>query len=402
MTGWINRSSGFTFDRDFTIGGAAARGPVAGGVVVDARHQRKAFGADQFYGNSPSKEWTDQTIASGSWTATSGGWVTSTRAAYRNHGDHFRWDINRPGFAENRHRTNAIEGQVLASHALTTRGTVAVGGSAGGDWISSSNLGDHEFSRLAVFAEAAVPLGARATARGGVRVDHFSGFGSSTSPTAAVVARINDEFTLRASASRGFRVPSFTELYYHDPANLGSPDLRPEHGWTLDGGVEWAHGAWLASVSPFRRWDDDVIDWVKGAPADLWRSTNVRDVTSTGFEALVVRRWKSAFLRLHYAGLNVDAPELTQMSKYVLEYARHQSGGSLTVPVIAGFRAAVNVDHRHRFDGQNYDLVGLRISRGFSRGDIYFDVANALDETYQEVAGVAMPGRWMSVGFRLR
>jgi hypothetical protein len=86
-----------------------------------------------------------------------------------------------PGFAENRHRTNAIEGHVLASHSLTASGaTVAVGGSAGGDWITSSNLGDHAFSRMAVFAEAAVPLGTRATARGGVRIDHFSDFGSST------------------------------------------------------------------------------------------------------------------------------------------------------------------------------------------------------------------------------
>lgn len=403
LTGWFNRSSGFTFDREFTIGGAAGRGALVHGLVVDARHQRKAFGADQFYGNSPSKEWTDQTLGSGTWTAASRGWVTSTRAAYRNHGDHFRWDINRPGFAENRHRTNAIEGHFLASHSLTANGgTVAVGGSAGGDWIASSNLGDHAFSRMAVFAEAAVPLGTRATARGGVRVDHFSDFGSSTSPTGSVVIRVTDEFTVRGSASRGFRVPSFTELYYHDPANQGSPDLRPEHGWTLDGGAEWARGPWVVSVSPFRRWDDDVIDWVKDAPADLWRSTNVRDVTSTGFETFVIRRWRSAFVRVHYAGLKVEAPDLTQLSKYVLEYARHQSGGSLTVPVVAGFRAAVNVDHRHRLDGQEYDLVGFRLSKGFTRGEIYFDVANAFDETYHEVAGVTMPGRWMSIGFRLR
>ena len=72
------------------------------------------------------------------------------------------------------------------------------------------------------------------------------------------------------------------------------------------------------------------------------------------------------------------------------------------MPVVAGFRAAVNVDHRHRLDGQEYDLVGFRASKGFARGEIYFDVANAFDETYHEVAGVTMPGRWMSIGFRLR
>jgi outer membrane cobalamin receptor len=336
-----------------------------------------------------------------SWSRSAGGWVTSTRASYRNHGDHFRWDINRPGFAENRHRTNAVEGLFVASRAVTNGAAVSLGASGGGDWIASSNLGDHEFGRVAIFAEGSASLGG-ATVRGGLRVDQFSNFGSSANPTASVSVRLSDEFTVRSAVSRGFRVPSFTELYYHDPANLGNPDLQPEHGWTLDGGAEWERGPWSASVSPFRRWDHDVIDWVKDAPADLWRSTNVRDVTSTGFEAVVMRRWKDAFLRLHYAGLKVDAPALTQMSKYVLEYARHQAGGSLTLPIGAGFRAAVNVDHRDRLDGQEYDLVGVRISRGFKRGEVFVDVANALDESYTEVAGVVMPGRWVSIGFRLR
>ena len=180
-----------------------------------------------------------------------------------------------------------------------------------------------------------------------------------------------DEIRVRGSASRGFRIPTFTELYYRDPANQDNPD-PPETGWSPDGGPEWAHGHGWLSVSPYRRWDEDVIDWVKAAPADLWHSTNVRDVTTTGVETFVMRRWKSAFVRVHYAGLRVDAPDLTQLSKYVLEYARHQSGGSLTVPVVAGFRAAVNVDHRHRLDGQEYDLVGFRASKGFSaRRDLF-------------------------------
>jgi iron complex outermembrane receptor protein len=152
----------------------------------------------------------------------------------------------------------------------------------------------------------------------------------------------------------------------------------------------------------FRRWDEDVIDWVRASPAERYRSTNVRDVTATGFEASLGRRWARAALRLYYAGLNVDAPELALQSKYLLEYARHQSGGSLTVPVGAGFRLALSVDHRHRVDGQSYRLVTARVSHAWKRLDLFVDGTNLLNETYQEIAGVAMPGRWITAGFTVK
>ena len=159
---------------------------------------------------------------------------------------------------------------------------------------------------------------------------------------------------------------------------------------------------WSGSLSIFRRWDEDVIDWVRATTAERFRATNVRDVTATGFEASLSRRWSSATLRLYYAGLTVDAPALTIISRYLLEYARHQSGGSISVPVGAGVRVALNVDHRHRSDAQSYDLVSLRLSRGFKRATMFVDATNLLDETYHEVVGVAMPGRWITAGVTIK
>ncbi|MBK9241317.1 MAG: hypothetical protein IPL75_13910 [Acidobacteria bacterium] len=43
------------------------RGLVGRALTLDLRHQRRAFGANGFYGNSPSKEWTDQTLVSARW-----------------------------------------------------------------------------------------------------------------------------------------------------------------------------------------------------------------------------------------------------------------------------------------------------------------------------------------------
>jgi outer membrane receptor protein involved in Fe transport len=141
---------------------------------------------------------------------------------------------------------------------------------------------------------------------------------------------------------------------------------------------------------------------VKPAPPDLWRATNIRDVTSTGFEASLTRTWQRVFFRLYYAGLEVDAPSLDLLSKYVLEYARHQSGGSLSVPVWGGVQAAVTVDHRHRLDGQSYDLVTLHVTRVVRRTELSLDATNLLDAHYHEVTGVEMPGRWVTASVTVR
>jgi iron complex outermembrane receptor protein len=402
MGAWGSRSSGFMFDRDFAQGGALLRGDATRELTVDVRHQRRTFGANGFYGASPSKEWTDGTLAGATWRRAGVSWVAVVRGAVRNHHDHFRWDINRPGFAENRHRTDAAEVSASVARGWSGGRRATFGVTAGGDRVRSSNLGNHTYSRAGVFGELLLPTAGRAVTQVGLRVDDYSTFGSSASPSIGSSVQVSPAVRVHASVSRAFRVPTFTELYYSDPANLGSPDLRAERGWSFDAGAEWAPDAWVLSLTPFWRWDENVIDWTRALPTDRWRSTNVRDVTTRGFEAAITRRFDAGLLRLYYSLLDVDAPALDVLSKYVLEYARHQSGGSIAAPVGAGVRLTVNVDHRHRLDGQSYQLVSARVSRPFGMLEVFVDGTNLLDEDYREIAGVVMPGRWITAGITIR
>src|SRR5687767_2739724 len=402
VSGWGSRSDGFMFDRDFASGGGAVRGVIGQSLTADVRHQRRGFGANGFYGNSPSKEWTDQTLASLKWMRTNERWTSTARVAVRNHGDHFRWDINRPGFAENRHRTNALDASVHVGRRVSDRLQLASGAGAGGDWIESSNLGDRTYGRGHGFVEAQWAGGPRWSAQAGARFDTYSTFGNAWSPSLSVAAWPAASVRLRASVSRAFRIPTFTERFYNDPAHQASASLRPEHGTALDGSVDVMARGWTFTASPFVRWDEDVIDWNRNSTAERWRTTNVRDVTTSGVEVSATRSVRSTLFRVHYAGLRVDAPALNVLSKYVLEYARHSAGLSATAPVGAGLRAALNTDYRHRADGQKYWLVGARVSRAFGQWDAFVEGSNLLDETYREIAGVLMPGRWLSAGIRVR
>jgi outer membrane cobalamin receptor len=402
LSGWGSRSAGFTFDRDFAQGGVAVRAPLQPSVIVDARHQRRAFGANGFYGASPSKEWTDQTLLTAAWRRSAGTWLTQVRGLYRRHGDHFRWDINRPGFAENRHGTDAVEATGTLERHFGGGGRVTAGGGGGGDWIASSNLGDHQYGRAFAFAEAHLPVHDRVSAQAGIRLDSYSTFGRAWTPSVAVSARVAEGWRLRGSASRAFRIPTFTELYYRDPAHQASGALVPEHGWAIDAGLDFRRGEWTAAFSPFFRRDSNVIDWVRARPTDLWQTTNVRDVATRGVELALARRSRAAMVRAHYAYLDVDAPQLAQLSKYVLEYARHAVGMSVSAPLPGLFRGSVQVDYRHRASAEAYSLVTARISRRIGGADLFVSGTNLLNVSYVEVPGVAMPGRWLTLGVSLR
>jgi iron complex outermembrane receptor protein len=401
LTGWLSRSGGFAFDRDHLLGGIVVRGPMAGGWRFDVRHQRRAFGANGFYGPSPSKEWTNQTVAGLGWLDETRGWQTEAGLHARQHGDHFRWDIARPGFAENRHRTRAAVLDVRTSRLFQPGARLTFGGSTGLDRITSSNLGNHSFASGAAFGELVVPLGDRAAVQTGLRWDGYSNFGRAWSPSVAFSAW-RGNVRLRASAAKAFRVPSFTELHYRDPSNLGSPDLVAERGWSLDAGIDGRHHGWDWSLTPFVRWDDNVIDWVRASPEDLWRSTNVRDVATSGVEASAGRIWSAASLRASYTALWVDAPALDVLSKYVLEYSRHAAALSLAVPAGAGFRVALTGEYRLRHDGQEYVLAGARVSRRSGTIEWFVEATNLLGVRYREIAGVDMPGRWVMAGLALR
>jgi len=399
---WGARSDGFMFDRDYAMGGASLRGRVRQGLTVDARHQRRAFGANGFYGNSPSKEWTDGTLVSAVWNGTRGAWSSQTRAAVRHHGDRFRWDINRPGFAENTHRTNAVDADLTMSRVVTPTVRLNLGTGGGGDRITSSNLGDHTYGRAYGFVETLWAPTARVSMQTGVRVDHYSTFGTTWNPSLSVSTVLRDRVRLRSSAARAFRIPTFTERFYSDPAHQASAALRPEQGWAVDAGLDLSVGRWTVGLSPFVRWDDDVIDWVRAVSTERWRTTNVHAVTTTGIELSATRRWTRALLCAHYTALDVDASQVSLLSKYVLDYVRQSAGLAVALP--AGWRTqlAVTADARDRVDGQRYVLVGGRLTRPVGRVAIHVEATNLLDETYREIAGVPMPGRTWSVGLGIR
>ena len=329
------------------------------------------------------------------------GALASIDGAYRTHGDRFVYDWHHPEISDNHHRTQAVSVNGRWRQALAPSTQLSLGASAGRDAIDSTSLGERTFARAGGVVELRQAIGSRVVVQPGIRVDRYNRFGTAWSPAVAASGWIAPKVRWRSTTGKSFRIPTYTELYYQDPNHLASSDLAPERGWSADGGVDAFAGGWTASATVYGRWDEDVIDWVRPVATERWHTTNIRDVTTRGVELGLSRRAGPALWSVRYTGQHADAPTLSLLSKYVLDYAPRAfslAGATTWNRVDLGS----HVTYTKRADGRDYWVAALRIGRGFGRAEAYVDIANAFDQAYQEVKGVDMPGRWVKVGLRLR
>ena len=400
----VNRSDGFTFDREFHSLGFSSYTQLGERSRISISHLDKAFGANGFYGPSPSKEWTNSTLlAFDQHWLTSPTWDLSTQASYRTHGDHFLYDVRRPGFFENRHRTHALGIQARLRHTVSESTHWTIGGDLGEDWITSNNLGDHSFDRGSVMAELQRKLGAKAVLSPSIRFDSYSGFGRAVSPSLSGSWWVLPKVKLRSSVGHAFRIPTFTELYYTDPNNQASATLKPEQAWGGETGADWLfHSSWMATLSLFIRDERDVIDWVRETPQQKWRTTNLRKVRSDGMEIGLQHLLPTGRVEFQYTLIDSDAGDIPYLSKYILDYARHSVSGFASLNLPRQFSVGPRISFKRRNDGRQYWVLDSRVARSFGRMVFYVEGSNLTDSHYQEITGVDMPGRWLRTGLEWR
>jgi iron complex outermembrane receptor protein len=406
VSGSISRSSGFMFDRDFKIVTASSRTAISDHTTVFASVLRKEFGANGFYGPSPSREWTNQALLAADHRLRVLDWSLEIDASYRTHGDRFVYRQHNPAYSDNRHRTHEVIGTVRASRSLGEGGRLTVGGEGGTDWIRSTKLGDHKTHRVSGFAEWRRTVSDRSDFDVSLRVDHYTEFGASWSPALGIGWWFSPSVRVRASAGRAFRVPSFTERYYSDPNHLARAEIVPETAWTGEAGVDvfLSDDLWLR-MTVFGRADQNVIDWQRPFNGVRWQTYNVRDVDTLGIEITARRELaRGVFVQAGYTGQKVNAAEIKQLSKYVLDYAPHVISVASVVSLPVGLDVAPLVEYKHRNRSgvtKNDVVLNLRVSRDFGTYQIRVDGTNLFDTEYQEIAGVAMPGAAIALSVAL-
>jgi iron complex outermembrane receptor protein len=389
-------STGFIPDRDYRnlqFASTTLYKSSLGASNLTLAYMDHPFGADQFYGAYPSWEdtktwWLGYTQALGQ--------DTDASFAYRRHSDLFVLFRDNPSIYANHHADESYQAALRRHQTIKPGIVVSYGAEALHESIVSNNLGDHARSRGALYAALDLRGIPRVSLSVAVREEFYRRYSGEFSPTIAGGYWLSPALKVRASASRAFRVPSYTDLYYSDPANLGNPNLRPERAWTYEAGLDWVPaGRLTAETAVFERRLRDGIDYYRNSPNALWQALNIDSLNFTGVESsLRYRAARHQTLEVLYTWLfgSQNTIPLAQ-TKYNFNYPSSSGvvAWSGSLPYQIDFRTRVGVLNRILQDP--YALWDFYAA--YARGKVhpFIQLANITSTSYVEVQGVTMPGR---------
>lgn len=412
-------SSGFRPDRDyrsFTAFSTTGATTGLGRSLLMLGYADKPFGADQFYGPFNSWERTKSWFLA---LKQDLGSKTEFDFGFRRHTDEFVLFRGQPSIFENNHIDKSWQADLRRRDPVSKNSTLFYGAEGIHESIASNNLGDHDRSRGAVYLDYDVRVLRRFSFSLGARQEIFSGSHGEFSPTASAGYWLRPSLKLKASVSRAFRLPSFTDLEYHDPANFGNPLVGPERAWDYEGGLLWSPNARISSeVTVFQRRDQDVIDYVlrqctsipadqlpagtscSTLAADVYHAENLQHLNFLGVETSVeVHLPREQRLQFAYTALHGVQQALSELqTKYAFNYPVNDGviawSGRLPAKLIARTRIGV-VD---RFSQEPYGLWDAAVAREFSHVAAHLVLSNISGTQYAEIPGVIMPGRSIVVG----
>ena len=397
-------STGFIPNRDYrnaTFGSVSRFKTRFGDSNLHLSHRDSPFGAEQFYGNFNSWERTKTWWAALRQTF---GANTDASFAYRRHTDLFVLYRDRPQIFTNRHAVESYQAAVRRRDTIGHNAKLHYGIETYGDSIVSSNLGRHQRIRGAGYAALDVRALRRFSFTAGLRDEIYGSRNQEWSPTLSAGAWILQRLKVRAGVSRAFRLPTYTDLYYQDPANRGSADLRPESAWSFEGGADYnAAGTVRAEFTIFHRREKDGIDYVRYNPNDIWRATNFQNFRFTGLEAAVrFRLPRRQEAEVQYTGLRGAQAALGQaMSKYVFNYPVHNAVLSWQGIVKQDIVARTRVGIAQRLQREPYAVWDVYAASTRGRVRPFGQFTNLTSTRYEEIPRVAMPGRAFIAGIEL-
>jgi iron complex outermembrane receptor protein len=415
-------SSGFRRDRDyrsFTLFSTTRAETGLGGSALMFGFGDKPYGADQFYGPFNSWERTKSWFAGFKQDL---GSKTEFDFGFRRHTDEFVLFRNQPSIFENNHIDKSWQTDLRRHEQISQNSTLFYGAEGIHESIESNNLGNHDRSRGAIYFGYDVRALKRFSFSAAAREEIFSSSHGEFNPTLAAGVWLRDGLKLKGSASRAFRLPSYTDLDYHDPANLGNPLLGPESAWDYEGGLLWSPGGrWKSELTVFDRRDRNVIDYVlrtcSAIPSNeappgincspqtptIYHAENLQHLNFTGVEVSVeLRLPRDEDLEFAYTELyGVQNALAGLQTKYTFNYPTHDGVIAWNGRLPARFVARTRIGVLDRYGSDPYALWDAGVVREFDHAAAHLVLSNISDTQYQEIPGVIMPGRSVVFGVDL-
>ena len=396
---------------------------------------KKSYGANTFYSaNYPDQYERNRRLMTSISAETKGKFHFTPQVFWNRSYDHFEL-VRGTSFGENFHRAD-VYGIRAGGHFNWSLGKTAVLALIRHEDILSTNLGkdiapedvhglytrNDNRTTVSFSLEHNVLLN-RWTISAGLMasmtssIDHhfrlYPGIDIAYRPTA--------DWKVLFSYNKGFRLPSFTELYYKSPTHEGNRDLKPEHNHSLSLGVLHRRNGVEASARCFYHRGTQMIDWVMYAPDDIYH-TAAFDLDNVGVQVqgkvipselfdcnTWVRSFSAGYTFIHQK--KHDAEGVVK-SNFAMEYLRHKFAMSLSHRIVS--RLSMSWDFRwqdrvgsYLSDGKlvgyhPYALLDAKLQWDAPKYQVYVQATNITNHHYYDLAAVPQPGIWVMAGARLK
>ncbi|HIJ78148.1 MAG: TonB-dependent receptor [Desulfobulbaceae bacterium] len=254
----------------------------------------------------------------------------------------------------------------------------------------------------------------------GIRYDHYSDFGSTTNPRAALVWETTDTITSKLLYGKAFRPPSFGEFYLiNNPVALGNPDLKPETIETYELVFDLQPRKNIHYVfNAFYYQAEDLIELANDpAPAITLSSQNIRNQKGHGFEFEATwQATKNLRLRGNVAHQRAKDKQTGEIVPNAPAWQLYANAHWQFIPDWSLDGQYFLIAERHRAAGdsraeiKNNDIVNLTLRRTNIAGhwEATLSGRNVFDEDIREPTpstianDLPMPGRniWAELAYR--
>ena len=242
------------------------------------------------------------------------------------------------------------------------------------------------------------------TLNGGLRMANSDRFGSHWLPQVGFAVHPGDDWTLKASLAKGYRNPSFREMYLYAMAN---PELNPESMMNYEVSIAKHFSRYLSmDVTAYFSEGSNLIQTASVPTADggtTNRNMNTGSFINKGIEVsaqshpLDVLSLRASYSFMHTSLSNLTAAPKNQYFLGIGWQALKWLSVDAELKGVGGLYVADNVER------QNYALLGLRLTyKPVKFLDIFAHFDNIANAKYQINYGYEMPGFTAMGGVKVR
>ena len=376
-------------------------------IEVIATFFDKKFGAENFYTTNVTfneYEETQNSLLGVSTTFKSNKFNVTPRIYWRRGQDMFLLRRDDPGFYRNFHITNKIGVETNASYTSDI-GITGFGVDFSRFSIQSNNLGERVRTMANFFLEHRFKSGSFDITPG-IAATYFSDFKFNAFPGLDIGVQISDKVRLYGNVGYTFRAPTFTDLYYSDPATSGNPNLEPEKAFAQEIGLKYSDDKFSGSLAIFNRDSEDLIDYVRqNTSVNIFTAANIAEVSTQGIEFESAYNFKmnnyNQTITFGYTYLNDDILDQNKdLSRYSLNTLKHQLITRFTSQLFKNIRQNIIYKHAERTVGTSYNVWDASLIVDFNKFTFSLTANNIFNAEYIESGFVQMPPSNVLFGLR--